>query len=750
MKNKIFYGLLSSGIALAAMTSCVSEMPFGFDGEGTVRMQLVVNSELTRAEVNDDDLRSKCVVYISGQDGLLYKYKGLEEVPNELKMKAGNYVAEAWTGDSVTASYDKKFYRGYQKFAVTDGDNTSVVLECKIGNVVVSINPATVLPELMKDWKITISNSRGSLTFSDENIDKKGYFMMPDADIALGENGLPLKADDGWNFYTNLKYTIEGNTIEGKPFSKSGTIGNATSGGTLVQRAHEYILNFNYDPKFEETGGSFITVEVDDSEILVKGEVDLYSKPAIKGVGFDITKQVVGNEKLFQTHTVRVSGFGGLQEVRLSSKDYDKFGLPSSDIDLMQLAPDVDEEIKSIGIDWDYKVKEEKNLVTSYITFSSDFLNNLEERDEEYVLTIYARDVYERFFTQDFRIAVGEGAIVVEDPVTMDEAATDNQLMILAKRATLTGTINADDVMNPQVRYRAAGSSDAWQYADIALTRSGSSFTVTLRDLKPGTRYEYQGVASGFEPSESKYFTTEPEYQVPNAGLEDWFTFGSKNIYVAGAGPDIDFWDSGNHGSAMMSKMLTTPEESIIHGGNRSAKLLSQFVGLGNSGALGKFAAGNLFVGAFGSTDGMNGANLTFGRPYDGGSHPDALKVWVSYTPSKVGYESSSIPLKKGQMDQGQIFIAFSTKPFDLQTGKKVYFNPDDEAILGYGEKTFEGAYGSSNSLAELTIPVQWRPQAKNNKPLYIIIVASASKYGDYFVGGDGSVMYLDDFELVY
>jgi hypothetical protein len=35
-------------------------------------------------------------------------------------------------------------------------------------------------------------------------------------------------------------------------------------------------------------------------------------------------------------------------------------------------------------------------------------------------------------------------------------------------------------------------------------------------------------------------------------------------------------------------------------------------------------------------------------------------------------------------------------------------------------------------------------------KDMYIILVASSSKYGDYFTGGDGSVMYIDDFELVY
>ena len=34
--------------------------------------------------------------------------------------------------------------------------------------------------------------------------------------------------------------------------------------------------------------------------------------------------------------------------------------------------------------------------------------------------------------------------------------------------------------------------------------------------------------------------------------------------------------------------------------------------------------------------------------------------------------------------------------------------------------------------------------------PKYILITASASKYGDYFTGGNGAVLYVDDLELIY
>ena len=34
--------------------------------------------------------------------------------------------------------------------------------------------------------------------------------------------------------------------------------------------------------------------------------------------------------------------------------------------------------------------------------------------------------------------------------------------------------------------------------------------------------------------------------------------------------------------------------------------------------------------------------------------------------------------------------------------------------------------------------------------PKYILITASASKYGDYFTGGNGAILWVDNFELEY
>lgn len=743
--KRIYYSLLP-GVALmigTLTTGCSTEEPFGTDGEGELRMKMVINSDVTRAETDEDALRSNCVVYISGANGLLHKWKGLENVPESIMLKGGNYVAEAWTGDSVSASFDKKFYRGYQPFTIQQGVNP-VVVNCKIANVVVSINPATVDASLMKDWKITVANSRASLDFTADNMDyAKGYFMMPNAD-------------------TELKYTITGTNMEGRAFTHTGAIQNP-------ERAHEYVLNLSYNPQYQEQGGAFVTITVDDSEILVEDEIPLFSRPAIKGVGYDADKQTVGNAGAFKDQLVKVTAFGGITNLHLSTDEADAFSVLNHDTDLMHMTETVAGEIKNAGISWDYKYNEERNLATSYITLGAALLNTLPERDQEYTLKVSVTDKYGKTTEQTLRFAVGEGAVVIDDPVMLPEELSSDLLSIGSTTATLNGLIVDASAANPGIRIREAGTGGAWVTAPAsgeavakaarrhltpaqARRAKGTAFTVKFKNLKPATRYEVQAVADGFE-SESRYITTEDVFAIPNGGMEEWSTFNLKsgNALIANAGNQRTFWDSGNHGSIMMGINLTQNSSDMIHGGSTSARLKSQFVGLG--GFAGKFAAGNLFAGTYLETQGTDG-RLEFGRPYDG-SHPSALRLWANYRPGTVvsgNNKGSGDKLAVGATDEAQIFVALSTAPVEVRTKKsnQKLFNPNDPEIVAYGETTWTSAFGPDGALQQLDIPIKYYDKAKTTKPLYLIIVVTASKYGDFFQGGEGSLMYVDDFQLVY
>lgn len=754
--NKILFGTLASGIALAGLTqSCVSDEPFASSSEGTLKMQLVVNSNVTRAEIGEEDLLSSCIIYVSNEKGLLHDYKGVSELPDALPLKFGNYVAEAWAGDSVPASFTQKFYRGYQRFDIKDSGVKTVKLECRIANVVVSVDKASITSDMLTGWELKVYNSTGNLTF-DENTDSeaKGYFMMSSADVA--KDGETVRRDnEGWELYTGLYYQLDGTAADGSHFTTSGPIaGNNGYEGNIVEHAHEYMLSFEYNPDYEAQGGGMIRVKIDDTMPEERYEIGLYSRPSVKGVGFDINDQIQGEKDKFETSIIRVGAFNGIKSLQLYSSD--QIGIPSYGVDLMKITGTQESEVRNLGIDWSYTEKEKTEVSVCYVKLTGDFLNNLEEREEEYVINFNVLDGNGRSNEVPVRIAVGKDAFKENDPLTIDDISSLNatdRLAIRSTRATISGTIHSDEVVSPKLLYRKLGDS-AWNEVAVQPTRAaGDRFEVTLTNLLPDTHYELAVKSGEVVYQNGQEFTTEKQFAIPYANMEEWNMYNGK---VAFPGTTYDeFWDSGNHGSnsiAVVGRNITTQSSEYHNSGTSSAFLKSQFVGLGT---IGQLAAGNLFAGKFIKTQGTTGAELTFGRPYDG-SHPDEMEVYVRYTPKEVNY-SKIDDLKKGDTDQCQIFVAFANKGAHIDTSKNIYFNPKgstqsgyDYEIYGYGQVTYNTEIGSSAGMQKVTIPIEWYESAKKNDSNYIIIVCSASKYGDFFTGAEGSALYVDDFKLIY
>lgn len=227
MKTIIKYIILP-GVVLgttALFQSCAMEAPFGEGGEGSLSINTEINGETkqTRAENNLDNaeyvqsLRDKCVVFIENSRGVMRKYKGLSNIPASIKLSTGQYVCNAWTGDSVAASFDSKFYRGQQPFEIIENESTSVSMKCNIANVVVSVDAASVAGTGLKNPKITFTSSRGSLEFDETMFaDNKGYFMIPspqDTKNYTAEN-------------RTITVNIEGTTEDGQAYSKESRIQN--------------------------------------------------------------------------------------------------------------------------------------------------------------------------------------------------------------------------------------------------------------------------------------------------------------------------------------------------------------------------------------------------------------------------------------------------------------------------------------------------------------------------------------------
>ena len=263
-------------------------------------------------------------------------------------------------------------------------------------------------------------------------------------------------------------------------------------------------------------------------------------------------------------------------------------------------------------------------------------------------------------------------------------------------------------------------------------------------------------MAGGYT-SPAKELTTLTPPQLPNASFEQTSTASDKALMFS-ADPNDFYWDSGNHGSQKMQKNVTEVTTKYFHSGKQGLCLHSQFVGIGSF--AGKFAAGNIFVGKYLATEGMDGV-LGWGRPFNCPIRPKSLKVWARYEPVNITHDNTSaLPsVSKGDPDNGIVYIALvtdQTMSYNSETWPQIVktssssrqlFNPSGSNVVAYGEHVFTSATTESG-LVEITIPLN--DVNPNLTVSNIIIVASASRDGDYFVGGNGSLLYLDDFELVY
>ena len=763
--KKIISNILTGVVGVAASTvlwGCVAENPFESEGTGIVQLRTVVNSITTRAdEGGDQSLEDKCVVYISGKQGLLYKKQGLDNVDDQISLKAGSYVAEAWTGDSVTASFDKKFYRGYQPFDVTKGGISNVVLNCRIANVVASVNTSTINPVLMKDdYKITIRNSRGELTFTKDNaVDAKAYFMMPNGD-------------------DKLEYTIEGTRKDGDPFTKTGVIEN-------VERAHHYILNFEYnpdDPQNPSTGAVFIKINIKD-EVITNDNITVFSRPTLTGVDFDIEKQLnfVDDDNIPEVVSVQICGdklddieltlgcctwkvvlnLDTSNDDKLSGKRPLNFGNLKSEDPLIEFC-------KNHGLEYIAPVYDpETKIETAHLNFSRDIFTRLLRNAEEHVFSIRVTDAHGQETVGHLRIARDQDAVVIEDPIEFDQVDQNDWKKITSGSATLDFSL-ADNIEGvPGVEYSVADEDD-WTFVPVN-TRSSvkgmvpmkasKKYSVTIDGLKAGTEYKYRACCGDFHSSQIMKFKTFSKFVIPNGNMEQWASVngvgGQNGIRLPSRTGNLDFWGNGNPGAKKASTVLTDESSDMFRSGSKSARLESKFA---NIAGLGKFAAGNLFAGEYVKTDGTDGV-LSFGQPFEAFAedknvdlHPTALRVFVNYRP-KVGVNkrgASSGYIAEGQLDKAQIYVALTTAPIEIRTKKtnQKLFNKDDKEVLAYGQATLESDYGPDGQLQELVIPIEYFDSSV--QPTHLVIVCSASIYGDFFSGGEGSTMYLDDFELIY
>lgn len=720
-------GLLAVAASSMMLAGCSADDLFGpRDGEGTLSLTASIGNDVkvvSRADADQlrADYGESLLLWITKPgEGPVRQYNGIDNVPTDpVTLHSGSYVAEAWAGDSVAASFDKKYFKGYTPFEITNGNSTAVEVKCNIANVVVSLSFDESVDAALKSWTVTVANGEESITYEGHDA-RKGYFMMP------------KKADN-----EKLTLTLEGTAPNGDAYSQTADI-EAPKGG------YEYKVNFSHTPGSFNDGGAFFTITVDETEIVVEDELVITLAPEIFGIDFDIAQEQAAATGEMGRKCVFISAVDRLSSLTIESANLQHY-LGSSTADVFSLSESALARLAAAGINFMTYKNEAGEVNRVRVNFEADFTNNLVSGLHTFKFIAGDNgDGTEKTSEATLSLRLSNAAVELNEAAEVSYTTT-TFVATIVKPDELTGNVGFN--------YREKGTAD-WTF--VAGTNNGTTLTASVDNLKFGTTYEYCAVAGGYT-SPAKELTTLTPPQLPNASFEQTSTASDKALMFS-ADPNDFYWDSGNHGSQKMQKNVTEVTTKYFHSGKQGLCLHSQFVGLG--GFAGKFAAGNIFVGKYLATEGMDGV-LGWGRPFNCPIRPKALKVWARYEPVNITHDNTSaLPsVSKGDPDNGIVYIALvtdQTMSYNSETWPQIVktssssrqlFDPSGSNVVAYGEHVFTSATTESG-LVEITIPLS--DVNPNLTVSNIIIVASASRYGDYFVGGNGSLLYLDDFELIY
>lgn len=317
--------------------------------------------------------------------------------------------------------------------------------------------------------------------------------------------------------------------------------------------------------------------------------------------------------------------------------------------------------------------------------------------------------------------------------------SSKGDLFAMSSQAVLSGNIQQGKT--PVIEYKREGS-DSWQtVAEKDITLNGSTYQALLTGLTPGATYAYRVTVDGNVGTEQT-FSTVAATELTNGSFEDWWLEKDK-IWNPWKESGTSFWDTGNDGATTLGDSNSYPTTETATGSGKAAKLESRFI---NFAGIGKFAAGNIFTGEYVRTDGTNGV-LAFGRPFT--SFPTSLKFSYKYTSSPIDYASDEYASLKGKADTCSVYIALTDwdTPYEIRTkpSNRQLFDPNDKHVIAYAEM-LDGKGTSSYKQVELKLDYRYQDRT----PKYIVIVVSSSKYGDFFTGGTGSTLWIDEMELGY
>lgn len=726
-------------VLLAVFFSCTEDSlnPTGF-------LYLNVEEDATlitkgQSEVTFESLR----VDILDMDGDTIKTYSdyLTEVKGQrLTFPAGSYTVAVSSNHDGKAAWNAPLFQGTEEIVVKQGEITSAQVVCKIANTKVSVKYAEEMGNYFSHFGTTVSNTSGSLTYTRDEY-RSGFFTPEPLTVAL-----TLVNRDGNTFVIRKIYND-------------------------INPQYHYTFKFSVASSGEEgEAGADFDVTVDDTHKEISYDICIREEnlfeagvPKVKTTG-----KFVDNAFSYRVNSgIPEAGTIGLQlqlgtKCRLSSvlvettsptfvkAGLDKFDLMKSqdaarakELGLILPVFSYEETIEGPYADYDWDLSE---LVAHLECL------NLKPTEHPFALT----------FVDDRNQEV---TIAVTIKVIPDVAAAVEEPYCWSSFALLKGLSQSGDVY-----FRLTKENEEPIDIKEVKTTADGNISALVIGLEPEVKYSYILVSD--EDPTMKCDPVEFQLRAPkvvyNIGFEEWGTRSKKAVIGSGtttfivpnAGTSGSIvWDSGNWGAKSGNKVLTDQTtETATSSSSRAAQLSSTWAGAMGFGA---FSAGSIYTGEA-QTVSAKGATLKYGLDYFG--FPTHMKGFYKYKSGVIDYQGDNTPangLKKADSDQGLIYVALCTKQVDVVslTSQVVPFDSNADYVFAYGEyviTTTKNETGETldpaplNGYEPFDIRLKYKTDVPRTNSFYIVILATSSRYGDYFTGSTSSVLCVDEFELTY
>lgn len=721
MSKKIFVPVLFMLLVLTVSCSRKEETLYS-PGMGGVMIDLTADLPATKAEVMDDlqlDPDDFQVEVINSAGVIFKRWSTFAEYKSQegagFQMNAGGpYRIRAVYGDSTASGFQALFFMGEQEFTVVPQQTTEVAVVCSMGNARIAVEYGENIREDYTDFRTIVYSNRGSVIFGKDE-SRSGY-------IHAGELSVYVELTDAAG---EKKYFMNGSGI--------------------TAAAGDYIT-LKVDTQPIEKENVSLTVIVDSSTdrkdvgvtlpsfMLPADAPEMTAAFTAEGESISFVEGVLPEGDPF---VVDMNVPAGIYSLKVSVSSSNPELAWASDMDLLDLT----EEQKSKLSDAGFTVPDLYRSRTQKIDFSS--------------IAMLVR-VLEDGSGQSLGIKVTDGLGKTADgiwelaPRPASKSISPVGDGNVWARRVYNVTMTTDG--NPEYLYplvKAEGSED-WVRPAFTESVSEGSKTVTITGLEPSTKYQVVAayVDNANISEEVREFTTEVEQQVGNAGFEDFYSedylvrdalVGSdlyQKIYYPWATGESSIWDTNNTESLVelswSNDNLNYRSISVVsyvrgYKGDKAAQIIAACVG--NYNTSGTTAAGT--------------RKTVGGKLYlkDGGcafdSRPSKLTFYYKYLPRLDDSHSSDTFRVLLQLKNGEEVIG--TAQSDYTYSQEVGDWTKAEVTVNYSNTTKKAT----------TVYIEIR-QSINDEPVYNINVPVPIYDGSSINAHAGSILTIDDIELIY